>query len=1013
MTSYSSLLNKYNFIIIFTLSLAFMGGLTATQLPISLYTKIEKPTVRATMFFEQNTHSFYKNWGMRIERSLKAIKDVERVEANYYQNRVRYFVHFKWDANSDTAKQEVASSVSFYQAQLPKHLPTAVVDFFDPSSENYVAITSNTIPAEELSELLRGSLEPQLKEIDGVGATMVSSQYQPFVQIQLKPYKMLELDITLDKVLESLYANEFDLKLGQLRTDNGTYGIQFEQYSGDLESLRNIKIKSISGNISRLGDIADIEKVNEELPRSFMLDQSPIVAIAVWPSPDANLYEVSKRFHQKLDEFAEGVGDVVIINNPKAFIEKAILNIIYALSLGMATAAIVVLLFYRSLSMTMLIVLTMPIALLISFIVMKAFDVSINLLSLGAMGITIGMVIDCAVVIADHLKRTSRQHKNLSIEVLSSSLKRLLAPIFIATLTSILVFLPLAFTSPMAAALLKDLALVTISVLIASIFLSVFFVPALFMKLIGHKQRKAKPVKESSGLFMTKLIRFRWVFLVINMGLTVGSIYLIWDLTPKLKTEIVAQPRPQIIDVELLFKGRELSKTQKQTIVETYRRQIAAAFDSEIKHIYIDIRPNNAYLSLHLTSYDMFEGVFAKLGDIVKESNEANVDYAPWVTSGLNIKKQPTVTLSFFHQSEELNRKISDFVVRKAKEDSEVERTRQYPRNYKTKVIKANVSDAFLAVAMSQDELQSELHELLTHVKYASDPHKIFDIRLEDGELPIKVKYGEHQNDVSSLMEIPVSIGNNDMMLGNIVSMEEIDVYEHLFSVNGEVRFQLEMWFGENTSQQDIAKYLERLERAVQSEFNVSVSPFVVDFSDKETRDSLSSLQMALGLSLLLVFLVILYQFNNLYQSLVCISVALFGVSGAVFSLYWFGSTLSLNSLLGMLILIGLTVNNSILITDAFNCLREDGENLGKSIIDALRTRLVPLLVTNITTIVGMLPLAIGFGAGQDILKPLGVSVSGGLVVATISTMFFVPIMLMFSKAPEAQKGIGKQCTAS
>ncbi|MBD1584713.1 efflux RND transporter permease subunit [Pseudoalteromonas sp. S16_S37] len=183
------------------------------------------------------------------------------------------------------------------------------------------------------------------------------------------------------------------------------------------------------------------------------------------------------------------------------------------------------------------------------------------------------------------------------------------------------------------------------------------------------------------------------------------------------------------------------------------------------------------------------------------------------------------------------------------------------------------------------------------------------------------------------------------------------------------------------------------------SHFNLSVTPIVTEFSDKDTRESLESLKMALGLSLLLVFLVILYQFNNLYQSLLCIAVALFGIAGAVSSLYYFGSTLSLNSLLGILILIGLTVNNSILITDAFNYYRDQNIGSATAISQALRSRLVPLMVTNVTTIVGMLPLAIGFGAGQDILKPLGISVSGGLLVATVSTMFFVPVMLMFSRS--------------
>jgi multidrug efflux pump subunit AcrB len=1011
---YYSLLKRPRFIVFFTLFLALWGGITAFQLPVSLYPNIDKPTVRVTMFFEQDTRGFYHNWGKKIELSLNAIKNSDRVEAKYSQGIVQYFVHFNWSAEQDTAKKSVETSISFYQSQLPKNLPQARVDFFDPSSENYVAVSSEKYSIEELSELLRNSLEPQLKEIEGVGATLVSSEKSPYISIELYPYKMLELGIKLDDVLEKLDANEYDLKLGDLKSNQyGSIGISFNKSFHTLEDLRSLTIKSLGGHVFRLQDIAEIINKNETSERMFLLGDKPIVAIAVWPEPNANLYEVSKQFQERVTSFVHDIGEVVIINNPKEFIENAILNIIYALVIGMVAAAFVITFFYSKFSIMLLIVITMPLSLFISFTVMKFLGVSINLLSLGAMGICIGMVIDCAVVVVDHLNKQFQSQKNIELLSYVKLLQPVISPIVVATLTSIAVFIPLVFTSPMTAAILSDLALVTISVLITSLLLSLFFIPVCFIN-INIRQRVNMPaattecVEYTQDNFLRKCISalysYKKLAVLLCVTIFVACGYLNLNLINKLKTEIVAQPKAQIIDIDVRFKLDDLDKSTKKDIVESYREAIMSNFSDQLKHVYIDIRENNAYLSMHLKSYKDFDYIFNQLGVVIKKSVDADVDFSPWITSALNIKTPPTLNLSLFHQSENTNREIAKFIYDEAKQHPHVKNVKLSPDNRESKVIHVDFKPAIASLALSGEDYQGEIDSVMQYLKYSSGAHKIYDMHMDIGLTSVKVKYGPMPDELTSLAEYPVPVGKNKFFLGDLLELNYNQVPREIFSINGQSQFQVEMWFESNVTYQDIELFKSALKNKIMENYHLSTYPVMAKDEQVEVRDSLKSIQHAFIYSLIVVFLLILFQFENIYQSCIAISVIFFGVTGAIVALYVFDSTLSLNSLLGILILVGLTVNNSILLIEGYNREIHAGMTMVDAIVNSIQSRIRPLLVTNITTIVGMLPLAVGFGAGKDILKPLGISVSAGLLFSTLLTLFIIPVLLMFSR-PRLRKG--------
>jgi multidrug efflux pump subunit AcrB len=994
------------FILCFTVFLALCGSLLATKLPISLYPMVNKPTVRVTLRATQDVLGFYQEWGIKIERSLKSIDQVKTVEGTYEQGLIRFQIHFGWNVDPETAKREVSTIISFYQAQLPDHEPDAIVDILDPSSENYLAITSNKYNNDELSQLLKETLKPQLDAIDGVAASMVSQKNIPFINVRVMPYKLLEYGITLEQVLDTLSEHQFDYKLGQLNTEQqGQLSIKFKKSFKSLRQLGQLKLNSILGSPVYLTDVATVQVETEVNHRFFQLDENPIVAVAIWPKPGANIYDISTRFQTLVHDFSQNVGDVIVLNSPKRYIEDAIISILYALVIGMFTAAFVVLLFYRRFKSILLICISMPISLAIGILFMTLMDVGINLLSLGGMSICIGLVVDNVIIILDQLERQQKKLGALNTDTMIAAIKTITPPIITSTMTSIVIFLPLAFTEPAVSTILKDISLVTITILFSSSLLSLFFVPVCFMLLTGKQSEitittSDKPVKKRVVFrivsimlhFFDKHSVLRYIIIFSAFSICIYAIQLI---VPQLRTEIVAQPKAEIIDVTIVFNEVGLNDSDKLAIIKPMRELIYEELSSDVKYVYSDVRENVAFLSLHLKSYEVFDNVYLRLNELFPSNKYADISFSPWVTAALNIKDYPSLEIIFLGQDEVRNRDLAELTYQFAKEQkNSVLKAENKPGNKTSDSLNVHINEQVVDLLFSSENYQHQMEQLQHFIEFSAEPRKLYDIKQAQGDIALKVEVDRSKQSVAMLQSVPIAIDGQVAFLKDLVQFETQKEWRTYYSKDGLLYYGVDVWFKETISSQETTQFKDALTAYLIEKTGLNELPMTFKDTQVETNQAIDSLKVALILSICAVFLIILLQFGAIFQALMVVSVVIFGLTGALVALYYFNSTLSINSLLGILILVGLTVNNSILLLDQF-IHQIKHESKVSAIAYSLMIRMRSLLVTNLTTVAGMLPLVIGFGPGKDILKPLGISVSFGLVSATLLTLLVVPLMLL------------------
>ncbi len=996
--------NKNAFIAL-TLFLVCMGGYQLLNLPISLYPTVSKPVIKVQMTYKEDLAKFMSYWGEKVETSLKNVKDVELVEGEYRQGEATYLVHFGWNKDNDEAIRDVASVADFFQAQLPRDLPPFRTTFFNPGSESYVVVSSEKMDSTTLSKTLQTGLLPLLYEIEGVTLAWVSALGDEQITVNFDPLKAATYNITIQDVIKTIQLHEFDYSLGRINTQsNGKISVTVRKRNENIEQLSLLTIANIADRQVLLRDIAEVKMTETKLSRVLQLDGENAVAVAVWPKPDANLYQVSQNFLTEVKKYTGNLGSVFVLNDPSAFIADSINTVIYAIILGMSTAAIFVLIFFRSFSKTLLVCLAMPLSLFGAGIFMQITGVGINLLSLGAMSVSIGMVIDGAIVIIDNITQHQKRPGQKGNLVFKATME--VAPaIFASVLTTVIVFIPMAYTLPIASSLLRDIIYVIVSIMAFSIFITLVFIPSAYTFIGGNKlmvvaaDAKAKFsiiefIIEGSAKIYCFLLAILVNSRLIQLGFVAAIGALVWysiSTFPEIRRELIAKPYAKIIDVTVSFKKDGLEMPERIAIVEPLRNQANDAFPEEVKFAYSDIRANVGYISLHLHTHLDFDTVYYGLQKILKNSEEYDIEISPWITSALSVPDYPDLRLLVTGDTEQQRRQQLGQIYDTLQGQDEIRKIKITPKRQRNAKYEVKFKQNFINQLFQDHDVVQIKRQLSDYVGLAIEEKYISTIEFDGKTNKLFGQLGEQTlQDVRKIGDLPFFFNGQFFHLRDLLDIEKIEQWKLYYSRNGRPIYMAEVWLKDQ--HQNAAPKLLAMLDGIQG--NDNMVPFILDSPKEQVNKGISSLLKALLLAFGLVFISVFFLFARLKIAVIICSAVPFGIIGALIALYLFDSTLSLNSMLGMIVLCGVSVNNSIIFVDVYMRILAQGKTTVESILDAARARFRAIIVTNMTTLAGMAPLAFGVGGGGEILQPLGISVSFGLLISMAFTMFCVPWLL-------------------
>ena len=1000
------------------IGVALFGVLALVRLPVDLMPSFEVPTVSVVVPYPgAGSEDIETNVTEVIEDALSTINGVEHLDSVSQNNLSVIMVQFVWGTDLDEAASDIRDRLEMLKNDLPSDMePPMVVKMSSASTPILVMGATAEESFESLRHIMRTKVADPLKAVPGVAEVMVFGGPEREIQVLIDPGRLAAVGIPMERIIQVLAAENLDMPTGDVKMGRSQYIVRVPGRLSGASEIAAVVVGQYAGRPVHLRDVADIRDTFAEQTMRARADRVPGVVWFVSKQAGANSVAVSKAALAKLDELKKDLPpDVKLFTlvDTSDFIERTLRNLRQALLYGAVGVVLVVLSFLRRFRSAVVIGLTIPAALMAALFVMYVAGYTINMVSLMSMAIAIGMVVDAAVVVLEnvtHHVESGEALREASIFAPAEIGQALTA----STLTTVVVFLPMLFIRGLTGILFKQMALVVIVAISMSLFTALTLTPMLtstfmrksfggvtsgrgrFFEVGGRVLSRLE--ERYTGLLKAALARKKRTVLA-SVAIFAGSM----ALSGLLRTEFFPQPDSGEVEMTIeLAPGTTLERTME--VLE----EIEAFIESEI--------PEREYLYSYAGETGLGWAIIAgskegahigrvgvklvdkefrtrssdEVGNLLREYTKSIPGVVKeTVRTGSSIAQfmgMGATPISVHVMGEDLDEleaaalAIRD-AVREVPGAVDVELDAGDPRpEFHVVVDRERASSLGLNMYLIASALRTHLHGVeATKLRQGADQ---WEVVLRAPE--------EERSTVEQILALPIpSVTGQMVRLSSVASIREelgpTEIKHHdqrrIVRVEGRL---LGRPLGEVSA--DIRRRLAELDipPSVHVEFGGDI---------EQQKESFGDLGFLLLLAIALVYMVMASQFESFLDPFVVMFSIPFALVGVVWALLISNTTLSMISFLGVIMLMGIVVNNAIVLVDYTNILRRRGMSLEEAVVTSGRRRLRPVLMTAFTTIFGMLPLALLRYTGSEVWRPLGVTMIGGLLVSTLVTLVLVPTL--------------------
>ena len=1006
--------------------LGLMGIFCGLTLPISLFPASARPVVAVAIGYGGMTSSeFLDAYGEDFEGSLRGVYSknahVEQVESNYWDGNVTYYVRFTWGSDPDIAKKEVDSVISAWTGRFPADIHDQVWSWMSNDNSGYFVASffSDKRTLDEVYELLDGALRARLSKIQDAELPSLWNPDRKEVTVELKPEAMASLQLVprdisqaINQMLQSRRGGSVTVGLNQMR-------IEMPRVVRKPEDLNDIPILTPAGRIVHLSDVAKVDlRRNLGDTRIIKTSGAPSVTLYASPRPGGNIKRMAEQTLAAIDDAKKDLPDDIhykVLVDPSQFIGSAIEHVLDEVAIGSLLAVVVLFVFIGSLRNVITAAVEIPLSIILAFILMKLTGVTINLISLGGLALSAGMNVDGSVVVMENIFRhlDEKRGRNLSakerLHIVTQAVAEVRLPLIASTIASLVVFIPLMFTSALSYAILGDLAKAVVFSHGCSAVVALLLVPTVRLQLMGrpgaansdHENSRFEPLLQAmervyaaalKGFMRRK--RLKWIAYPL---LTAFLAALVIFVLPTLPLEVIGKPDSDMIFLSMNTKGHTVTK-QMETQSDDVERDLLATYAGRIVYTFTRIdSANHATIIAKLQDKALMADMWADLESHFIDTPTTRYHVEPWNPSELPIPDPPALRVAIrggdLASRRDVTLELSDLL----QANHTFDRIYMTPNVERLKGVQLDVdADAWASLASSGARLTPE--DLADMSRIATIGQRVTHMSVRSRQADIIMRYPHGTLAApADLAAMPVGVAGKVVALKALLplSIVEIDppIYredgQDLFLING--RQNIDNKSGQSDA---LAKAINTLKHWIDAHHgpNGNGKPVVaIEEADHDIKEAIREMGLAIVLSVLLILFVLILQFGSIIESLLVLIAVPLGFIGVVIALKLAHSTLSLNSALGVILLSGIAVNNSIMMVDFIRVLTAQGMAPREAALVAAKKRLRPILITSLTTILGMLPIALGLGQGGRILKPLGVAVSGGLWISMVLTLFLVP----------------------
>lgn len=1020
------------------LSLILVYGIySGFTLPISMYPATSKPSVNMWVpYGTYSAESFQKEFGSTIESRIKKVSNSEiqvtEVNAFYEEDSAYFEIEFEWNTPFDKAKKEIDLVAASMASLLPKEISDRIGVWQRNRNSGFFAasIYSPEMNLRDLFNLISPVLTPQLDKIEDAEKAQIWNPERYIVSVRLIPEKIAQYGIFPKTVKAQIKSSLSSYSGSQIKLGSGFQKFEIDAEVKHVEDLSKISIIH-NNKIIFLKDIAEIDYGRDmHRERSFKTNGLNSLILFAKPKSGANVKKMSEDILQVLSENKNALPaslKIKLIVDPAETINKSVLNLMKDVFVAAFMAVVVLYLFIGGIKNVGTAAIEIPLSMIISFIAMKYAGMNLNLISLGGLALAAGMNVDASVVILEnifkHRQQLTKQGKDCSsftqrLELVYNAVKEVALPVTLSIITTLIVFIPMAFTSDLTNAILGDLARAVIFSHAISGLVALIVVPTVRVLLLKNYDPKTsaildKPFNQFQLFYekaLNKILDFKFNKIIfITLPFILLSI-LIMTVLPKLPKEVIGKPGSDWVFMYINAYDTQ-SGRHMENIMQEVEDKAIKALDPMVDYTWFERHSRTGgQLMFKLFNRENMEKAEKTLKEIFINTPTRSFYISTWNPAELPLPKENHFKAVIKGEKEEIYN-VSSRLKAYLKEKNVYDRVQQKPDSSQ------NFSYVFSPFIerwkiLGQNGVQVRVSDIAEISQLTKSPISLGSIKLNNNHTDIKLSLkDERYTDPQKLSTYPIKIQNKIIPLSALGSFQSNKKSGIVLVKDGQSQVSVIATLDKNKDEWEsiFQKVKLNLLRNMQPILKDSKASIEIQYPQIELKSSLAQLYKSLLFSILLIFFVLWMQFQSTKQVAVIMMTIPLGIIGVISSLFIFDSYLSLNSALGVILLNGITVNNSILLTEVTNDLRIKGLRGKDLIISATKKRLRPILITSLTTILGMFPVALGLGDGGKILQPLGIAVSCGLIVATSITLFIVPTLLYRKeKALNLTEHIGK-----
>ncbi|GAP69419.1 multidrug efflux pump subunit AcrB [Bacteroidales bacterium 6E] len=984
---------------VFSLVILLFGGIGMTYLGVREFPSVDPPIISVnTSYPGANSDVIETQITEPLEQSINGIPGIRTLTSRSSQGNSNITVEFQLSVDMETAANDVRDKVSQAQRFLPRDCdpPTVSKQDADASPIMFIAVKSPKRSLLELSELAELTFKEQLQTISGVSAVMIWGEKRYAMRIWLDPAKLAGYQMTPMDVRNALMRENVELPAGRIEGTTTELTIRTLGLMSTPEEFNNLILRQTGDQLVRVSDIGRAELGPEDLRGIMKMNGIPMVGTVIVPQPGANHIDIVDEVYARLEYIKKDLPDDVQVEigfDNTEYIRSSIKEVMETIYIAFFLVVVIIFSFLRDWRTTIIPILVIPVSLIGSFFIMYIAGFTINVLTLLAIVLSIGLVVDDAIVMMENIYVKIEQ----GMSPLEAGLKgsdEIFFAIIATTITLVAVFIPIVFLEGMTGRLFREFSIVIAGAVAISSFVALTLTPMLSTKLLKtrHKRGKAYNFTEKFFVWLNRAYqnslesflktKYASVIILLISGVL---IFFLWKTIPAEMAPL--EDRSQM---NINITSQEGSTYEFNL---AYIEELAALVDQvvpEREKVTAMIRGGGGFVRILLVKPDQREHtqqeIANRLSAELRKKTKARAMVIQQSTFGGRRAGQPIQYVLQATNIEKLREILPEFMTKVNENPIFVQADVNLKFTKPELQIVINRDKANL-LGVSTQNIGQTLQLALSGQRFGyfimngKQYQVLGELAREDRNKPLDLKSLYVRNNSGQMIQ-----------LDNFVELKETTAPPQLYRYNRFVAATISSGLADKrTISEGIAEMDKIAKEVLDDSFRTALAGDSKDF-----MESSSSLMFAFLLAILLIFLVLSAQFESFKDPIIVMMTVPLALTGALIFMWYFDVTMNIFSQIGIIMLIGLVSKNGILIVEFANQRKEAGFSKLDAIKYASAARFRPILMTSLSTILGVLPLALGWGEGAASRVAMGIAVVGGLTISTLLTLYVVPSIYLF-----------------